>query len=300
MWPEFRNGRIVSSQRFASRIPYLVAYCLVGPFGLVVAPMTDLVETDHPSFQLPTNKDIPIWRYMDLAKYLWMLERKCLFFTRATLLGDPFEGSSTKMEAAVREYIRANRATDPDLAGYKDFSDEMLTKLFEQWSDLPKSMLSKHLISCWHMSEYESAAMWKIYSSANESVCIRSTYRRLRQCLPQCVFIGQVKYIDYDTEQIPGRAAFQNIMHKRLPFEYERELRAIFWELIGYPEAQGYKPQIEANGLAMQVDLSALIERVFVSPAAAPWFAQLVEAMTKRYGFTFPLTHSSLAGTPVY
>jgi hypothetical protein len=68
--------------------------------------MSDLQETQHESFRLPTNKDIPIWRYMDLAKYLSMLDRRCLFFARATLLDDPFEGSSTKMMVSVREYIR--------------------------------------------------------------------------------------------------------------------------------------------------------------------------------------------------
>jgi hypothetical protein len=30
--------------------------------------MTDFQETQHSSFPLPTNKDIPIWRYIDLAK----------------------------------------------------------------------------------------------------------------------------------------------------------------------------------------------------------------------------------------
>jgi hypothetical protein len=136
--------------------------------------------------------------------------------------------------------------------------------------------------------------MWKIYSSSDESVCIRSTYRRLRLCLPQCVFIGEVRYIDYETELFSLANLLNSIMHKRLSFAHERELRAIFWEMDGTPEAQAYKPQIEASGLAMQVDLSALIERVYVSPTAPPWFANLVDAMTKRCGFTFPFTQSAL------
>ena len=37
--------------------------------------MADLVETQNESFRLPINKDIPLWRYMDLAKYLAMLDR---------------------------------------------------------------------------------------------------------------------------------------------------------------------------------------------------------------------------------
>jgi len=68
--------------------------------------MVDLQETQHELFRLPANKDIPIWRYMDLAKYLAMLDRGSLFFARATLLGDPFEGSTTNMMVAQREYIK--------------------------------------------------------------------------------------------------------------------------------------------------------------------------------------------------
>src|SRR6478672_2892400 len=90
--------------------------------------MTDLQETVHESFRLPTNKDVPIWRYMDLSKYLSMLDRRCLYFARATLLGDPFEGSSTKMMVSTRECIRANRATDPTLAAYKDAPETTSTK----------------------------------------------------------------------------------------------------------------------------------------------------------------------------
>jgi hypothetical protein len=38
--------------------------------------LSDLEETQHESFQLPSNKDILIWRYMDLAKYLSMLNSR--------------------------------------------------------------------------------------------------------------------------------------------------------------------------------------------------------------------------------
>ena len=258
--------------------------------------MTDLEETQHESFRLPTNKDIPIWRYMDLAKYLSMLDRRSLHFARAPLLGDSFEGSSTKAMVLSREYIRANRATDPALVAYKDWPGEVFTHL----GNFPKQMLRYYLVSCWHMNEHESAAMWKLYSSSNEAVCVRSTYRRLRQSLPQCVFVGEVNYINYETEGFAPGNGFNFIMHKRLSFAHERELRAMFWEMHGIPEAQPFKTQIEPTGLAMEVDLSALIDRVYISPAAAPWFAKLVESMTVKSGFDFPISQSALAEGPLY
>jgi hypothetical protein len=168
---------------------------------------------------------------MDLSKYLSMLDRRCLYFARATLLGDPFEGSSTKMMVSTRECIRANRATDPTLAAYKDAPETVFTTV----GNVYKEMVQKYFISCWHMNEHESAAMWKLYSSSNEAVCIQSTYRRLRQCLPPCVSIGEIDYINYETEGFSNSNVFNSIMHKRLSFAHERELRAIFWEMDGTP-----------------------------------------------------------------
>jgi hypothetical protein len=68
----------------------------------------------------------------------------------------------------------------------------------------------------------------------------------------------------------------------------------------GTPEAQPYKAQIEPSGLAVEVDLPALIERVYVSPTAAPWFGNLVKAMTTRCGYAFPVSQSALAAEPLY
>jgi hypothetical protein len=230
---------------------------------------------------------------MDLGKYLAMLDRRSLYLARATLLGDPFEGSPTKAMVVQREYIRANRTTDPKLVAYKDVPDVALN-----WGNIFQRLVESYLISCLHMNEHESAAMWKLYSTSNEAVCIRSTYRRLRQCLPQCVMIGEVNYINYETQGFPADNGLNYITHKRLSFSHERELRAILWEMAG--DAQSYKPQIEPGGLAIEVDLSTLIERVYVSPTAAPWFGNLVGAMTKRCGCEFPVGQSALAAAPLF
>jgi hypothetical protein len=91
-----------------------------------------------------------------------------------------------------------------------------------------------------------------------------------------------------------------NFIMERLSFEHERELRAIFWQMDGSPEATVIKPGIEPGGVAIAVNLSALVERVYVSPTAVQWFANLVDAMTKKCGFAFPVSQSALAAEPVY
>ncbi len=199
------------------------------------------------------------------------------------------------MMVAAREYVRANKEKDPALAQYKDVPDVAL-----DWGRIPKMMIGTYLINCWHMNEHESAAMWKLYSSSDEAVCVQSTYRRLRVCLPTFVYVGEVNYIDYETQGFSVHNGFNFIMHKRLSFAHERELRAIFWEMDGSPEAAPYKGRITPNGWTIEADLTAMIEQVYVSPAAEPWFAELVQSMTSKCGFTFPVRQSSLAAAPLY
>ncbi len=258
--------------------------------------MTELQETEHPSFKMPTDKDIKIWRYSDLAKYLATLQKQSLFFSRATLLGDPFEGSSTKAMVAGREYLLKNKDTDPRLEAYKNMPDAIL----RQMGGIAKQMIVNYLTSCWHMNEHESAAMWSLYSRSSDAVCIQSTYRRLRSSLPRCVFVGEMRYIDYNTDGFHADQVFNFIMHKRKSFEHERELRAVFWTLDGTPEAESYKARIDEAGLWIGVDLPSLIERVYVSPSAAPWFAAVVREVTIKYGFNFPVLQSTLAEPAVY
>jgi hypothetical protein len=110
----------------------------------------------------------------------------------------------------------------------------------------------------------------------------------------------RVRPANYETEGFPVSNGFNYIMHERLSFSHERELRAIFWELDGAPEAQSFKAKIQPGGLAIEVDLPSLIEHVYVSPTAAPWFTNLVTAMTGRCGFSFNVRQSSLAAAPLY
>jgi hypothetical protein len=50
---------------------------------------------EHPTFVLPENSDEKtIWRYMDLPKFISLIHKKSLFFTKASKLYDPYEGTN--------------------------------------------------------------------------------------------------------------------------------------------------------------------------------------------------------------
>jgi hypothetical protein len=159
--------------------------------------------SDHPSFRHPSDPNIKIWRYMDIAKLLSLLLDRSLHFARADTLGDPFEGSVPQLNVDVRAYIIANRHTDPQLVGWRDIPDDDLKGMFAAQAEANKRIPTLCYISCWHMNEDESAAMWRLYSQFDEAICIQSTFKRFQEGLPSFVHAGEVNYIDYKKGVIP-------------------------------------------------------------------------------------------------
>jgi hypothetical protein len=160
-------------------------------------------------------------------------------------------------------------------------------------------------INSWHMNQFESAAMWELYLKTHEGIAIESDFSRLRDSVSSdgnhVVFIGEVKYIDYETEIVPWESGFQPTLRKRRSFEHERELRAIVWTAM---EIKPEKPDqttmlLDSSknppGLTVKVNLKTLIKRVFVSPTAEPWYAEIVNAVLQKFGYgSVPVVHSSL------
>ena len=64
-----------------------------------------------------------------------------------------------------------------------------------------KSHREKVVVSSWHINEYESFAMWQIFTQNSEGLAIQSTTGRLQKALEvekkSKQYIGSVKYIDY-------------------------------------------------------------------------------------------------------
>ncbi len=247
---------------------------------------------DHPIFPPPVDRSCKIWRYMDFTKYVWLLQTKALFFSRADLLGDPFEGSFSKANQNLRPIV------------YNDLYNEFRDKGMEgQWNKVYEvvRLSSKWIyVSCWHRNDHESAAMWKLYAKTSEAIAIQTTYQRLFHCLPKNTYVGCVTYIDYEKDWLPEGNVFSPFMHKRMSFEHEHEVRALISESPKTLEKVDYLKRNPDVGRHVPVDLGDLIETVYVSPDCAPWFFQLVRDVSSRYDLTKPVIQSSINGTPFY
>jgi hypothetical protein len=221
---------------------------------------------------------------MDFTQFVSMLENKGLFFTRADLLEDKFEGT---MSRPTLEFVK-QLSVDPE-----EFAKQC--KFTKGWT----------FVNCWHINDNESAAMWKIYSTSKESICVQTIYGKLRDALAADVYIGSINYISYDHDKIPPGNAFWPLMHKRRSFEYERELRAV-WSKIhmiadaGPAVASGYEYQAAPEEAIWKlVDLGTMAETVFVSPTAKPWFLELLRNILDRYDVKVPIRQSNLAAEPI-
>ena len=106
--------------------------------------------------------DVKIWRYMDFSKFVEILDRKSLFFTRSDKFEDKFEGS----------YPKANF----------DSSNKNYQEDFLVWSKKVRERIRPYmLINCWHINQCESSAMWKLYSQCNEAIAIQTTFGNLKK-----------------------------------------------------------------------------------------------------------------------
>ena len=247
----------------------------------------------HPLFVQPDNEDVKVWRYMDFTKFVSLLDSQRLYFTRTDKFDDPFEGSWPTINVDARMSIP--EGIPPD-------EHEPFLRQMKNMGEMNRYWPKFNAINCWHMNEHESAAMWKLYLKSDEGIAIQSTYRRLKEAITddQQVFLGMVKYIDYEHEWIEAGNLLSPFVHKRKSFEHEREVRALVMKWPTGESALDFTQETITDGLKLKVDLEQLIEHVYVAPSAPTWLSNLVQSVAERYGYKFPVLQSKLNAQPVF
>ncbi|MDP4145725.1 MAG: hypothetical protein Q8936_14765 [Bacillota bacterium] len=244
--------------------------------------------TQHPVFNTPSNEEIKVWRYMDFTKFLNILERQSLFFTRSDRFEDKFEGSYTRYNVRMRPQVYNGQIPEEGLRQMSEASNRFRRFTF---------------VNCWHMNEHESAAMWRLYSQSNEAVAIQSTFARLRDSFNMTnedIYIGMVNYIDYEREWMPEGNLFYPFVHKRLSFEHEHEIRALYQYFPTSGDGLDLSQDLYDYGINIEIDINVVIERIYVSPLAPRWFFELVQAIVQRYGLNKEVIYSDINSNPVF
>jgi hypothetical protein len=253
----------------------------------------------HDVFDPVADENVAIWRYMDFTKLVAMLDSKCLFFSRADKVGDPFEGSLPRKNIEMVNSIPTNTPLD---------QLDHLTRVLIHTRDWNHHFPRYTGLNCWHLNSHESAAMWSLYLKSNEGIAVKSTFRRLRECIrddDEHVYAGRVKYIDYESEMIVFKERknfFAPFAHKRLSFQHEKEIRAMIsrWPYVEATKKFDWNLETIDAGINIRVDLGVLVEEIRLAPTAPGWLESLVKSVCETYGFVFPVRRSDLLNDPMF
>jgi hypothetical protein len=242
---------------FGQELKEVLEPCLCSVWCCRINVIRAMPYERHPDLKTPPNEKV-LWRYMDFARFVDLLENRGLWFSRLDRLGDPLEGSHTDAERAnIRKYLERERA-------------ESLLRIFTSGrKDL--------FVNCWREGRSESLAMWDLYGKGSGIVAINTTVGRLKQAVSmyqEPVFISRLRYVDWN--DAPG---LDNVLvacsRKDLSYQHEAEVRAII---------MGVKQRTRRlRGIRVGVRVKDLITRVIVGPREEEWVVRLVKQVMKKY-----------------
>lgn len=231
----------------------------------------------HPRISEPNDEDI-LWRYLDFAQFVDLLENKAIFFSNMECLPDPFEGVCPKRN--VEEFRSRLLSSVPK--GIEEVAIEALIMPSYKKAEIPFMNL---LVNCWHCNKEESYAMWMIY--AGKGIAIKTRFSRLRDSFAgteEDILIGRIQYIHHETHMhyTEQSELFFNksyitdkIFSKPYWYSYEKEVRVFTLEKQCEEEInKGFATQ----GKHVPVDINILIEEIKTSPFA-PW----LESFTREF-----------------
>ena len=209
----------------------------------------------------PKDENAKIWRYMNLSKFISILETKALFFSSIEKLTeiDSHEGSITVKDKekwdSLTSYLKEIHPP------YEDPAKKRLESLNRN-----KSLV---FANCWCMSDCDSDLMWHRYTANGWGLAIQSTVKRLKESLSAEYkpLISEVEYSDkysgIDDHFI------RPFLRKRPQFKDEHEIRA-FISILPLNEPilaeLGLKWEKPVGGKSVPVDLDRLIEKIYVLP----------------------------------
>lgn len=266
-----------------------------------------------------------IQRYMNLSKFIYLLQNSTLFLPKMSIFDDQLEGGLTAIdylgnsdELDIFELAMASlpvcgesaekretRLNSNKLVQQEIDNKKFITPFGEYLKSDVQTIFPKcreHLyVSCWHRSHFECSAMWQLYGAEKNSVCIFTSVEKLEQLvIPNELFdnlkFKDVNYIDHAKAKF-GSNCLEPFISKSLSFSFEKELRIVVFDSkinldnVGVNEVSGVNIGIRS--------LQELIDKVIVSPSSDSWFKSCVENLCDRYGLKIDVEMSSLKRKPI-
>ncbi len=119
---------------------------------------TFVPHESHPQIVTPPDETV-LWRYMDFAKFVQLIDTKSLWLSRQDQFEDPLEGT----------------LTDGELQQLKEFEESISTPFLDRYQSVSSFLIKPVFVSCWRSGPHESMAMWDLYGKGSGIVAVKTT-----------------------------------------------------------------------------------------------------------------------------
>lgn len=251
--------------------------------------------TPHPKLHTPAD-DQTLWRYMGMGALISLLTRKKLYMRRVDQFRDPYEGHITGVTInryrEIEEKFIALKLDDSPR------TREIIRNIERDTRQIGALAKTWNFVSCWHANNFESAAMWDLYSK-NQGIGIRTNFKKIKESLTsdgknsdKDFVAGYIQYCDYNVPQLSDAMNFLlPAFRKRLSFEHEKEVRVAF---INKENLTIKNDSAYPLGIEVDVSPDKLIESLFLAPDSPNWLAESITSLIQSLGYSFPVQVSSL------
>lgn len=251
-----------------------------------------------------------LWRYYDLIKFLTLINGE-LYFARADTFKDKYEGAIPK------------QTFQSIIENFKDYGTaKNKTDIITEFQKIFNEKRKKAAISCWHINDTESAAMWELYAKAGFGIAVNTTTERLSNSLAiphgYKMTMSQVNYIDFDKENDTDYIYNELLpfKNKRKEFIFENEFRIILYkegkESTTVPSCQNETiladkvsqrfhfglEKLPQEGIKVKVDPSEIILEILASPHMKKYEVQeirrLLDIINHNNNTNFTIRHSDI------
>jgi hypothetical protein len=219
-----------------------------------------------------------IWRYMDFASFYRLVMTNKIYFRRLDKYSDKLEGIlPPETQNELYRYRLNFPFTTSEEAEIWTKNEVTNIENFKAWT----------LSNSWIINDSESYAMWKIYCPEN-GISIKSTIGKLKSSFEKNDFEIYIGAIDYGVVKKQNLNQFTVSTNKREYYSYENEVRAFMinqFDAVRENDKNRWIPKYN-DGIEVPIDLSLLIDSIYISPFAGRWLFECVNDLrTDKFNF---------------
>lgn len=256
--------------------------------------------------KIPSD-DTVIRRYMKFDRFIDLIDNGGFWMSNISEFSDQFEASFPEPSVNARQqFVDASS----DLSQTQDQLTYGIKKQRER--DIHT------YVNCWRVGEEESSVFWDAYIGDEDGLAVQTTIGDLREHTSHetwegyidilisegqtaamrefsKVLIGEVEYLDYDSEPIShSLLSPARFFHKRHAFQDEQEFRLIRTPIPLTSTKDLPEPK---DHLVLNADLEQLIDKVVLAPDSSDRFKSVAEKSIQNF-LGIPVEKSPLSHDP--